>query len=909
MANFVESATLKLIDQATAPANRINAALRRLQATADSIGRNTTGLDNLKRKLDALNQASAKQLRVTADTTQAQRNLESLRRSMDALNRANKRAAISGLAASAIAANAKGGSPAAAAVAAALGGRQGTSKVADAIQRAQDNFIRDFERANGRAPSWVNPKLTGSQSTGGVAARFASAATTAGRVAASPLPDPATLGTIAKIAAAAAVYKVASIGVSGLLAEDDAKFRLRQSGNTEAEVARKLAFARELSTGPFRGVSAGQILDSSLEAANQAFNTTDVKAQMALVARNAQILAMTFKDTAKGAEEARQLSRVLNLAGVGLDPVKGQEFGDQIMKAIIAGGGDVTAQDTRRMLQQLKAARIGLSARGIGDLISLRDEGGRQGTADARMFIQELTRANLNKRDKALQIAAGFRDADGTTKLDVAKALKDNPIDFILDQIVPKLRKMGANLDDAAEVAAAGRKLGFGESAVTLLQQVTTQREQIEADRRSRRRVNLESALGDDTSIRGRMARLEAQVQNAAGVATEGLVAPAGRAMRGVEDRLAEITKRGGTPDTADIAAVAGGFALAMLPKLISEINPKDPMSVAALTLVGAGIALTTAASALLKFAGVDNPFNLGDGKTAAERATEARNAEIATLRARAEQIDQKIAKERRLPIEMRDSMIRERDAARAKITALEAEGNAAARVETERKLREKIGSPDRATSLANTALADRAEIDKQLARNLAELNSTGKGAPSEERKAELKEGIERLTRERNLANTLAEQALARSAEAAVLGALDRAQARIRRENGDAREPLAPAPRPQSGDEIRAPLLQNDTRADKLAEAFGLLGANNATLADRLQTAGDSINNATTALPAALVAAGAETGATIAGGLQSQASAIGNSIGAAAAAQLQGVTLNVTATAAPAANTGTQAPR
>ena len=891
MANYVESATLKLVDQTSGPANQINAALKRLHATARTLNTsariNVTapGLERVQQQLQRLSASASKPIRITTDTSQANRQLDNLRARLNRLNASNRAALASGALGTG---QYRGNAAIVAALAAAARNQSG--------KRELDAFMRNFRSANGRDPSWTGAAQTPLQ-------RLGRGAVATGQTIRPYAPIPsANISQIATaILGAAALTTVVRSIASGILTEDDAKLRLRLSGNTETQIAEKLAEARRLSTGQFRGVSAGNILDASLEAANQAITEADVGKQMALVARNAQILAAVFKDTEKGAQEARQLGRVLGRVGVGLDPVAGQNFSDQIIKAVIASGGDVTISEVRRMAQQLKSASIGITARGLSDLVSLRDEGGRQGTADARSFIQDTLRSNLNKRDKAAQIEAGIRDASGVTKTDVAKRLADNPVEFVFSDMIPKLRKLGANLDNAAEVSAGLRKIGYTEPAVTFGLQVVQQREQIEADRRSKRQANVEVALGDDTSIRGRMARLDAQLQNVAGIATEGLVAPAGRAAKVIEDRFADITKRGGF-DATDVSAVAGGFALAMLPKLVANAG-KDPMSVAALTLVGAGIALTTAAGALLKFAGFENPFTAAFDKTKEERAKDARDAKVAESEKRIADITAKLDKERRLPVEMRDALVREREQKRREVDDIRAVDRAATTAQNEAKLREKLGSPDKAQSDVKTASDNLKEITAQIKRNNDELADPKTSAA---RREDIKANLPKLEAEFN-ANRVAEmKLLERSASAAILAAIDAAKADPRRnpQSGDDLRLPKPAPVIGSGDELRAPLLQNDTRLDKLVEAFNLRANQETTGADRLSTVSASIKEASVAV--------GESGTTAANAITSGAAAAGAAYGSAAAAQISAAVANVSVTVNPQpvpANIGTQGPR
>ena len=102
MASFVESATLKVIDQATKPIQKINAELKKLQATAKSlksvkidIGVNTKSITDAVKQLDKLKSAikSIKDTKITirVDSSQvvtAQRRVNALAQSLRNLGRA-----------------------------------------------------------------------------------------------------------------------------------------------------------------------------------------------------------------------------------------------------------------------------------------------------------------------------------------------------------------------------------------------------------------------------------------------------------------------------------------------------------------------------------------------------------------------------------------------------------------------------------------------------------------------------------------------------------------------------------------------------------------------------------------------------------------------------------------------------
>ena len=933
MANYVESATLKLVDETSGKLDKINAAFKRLHATAAKpikLNINTAQLQRAADAAERINKSSTATARAQTKLVQAQAQAKAQQASL--AGQATAQAAQARM--QAIQARQ-------AAQQATLQARANNQAQALAL-RTQIAQTQTLNRVQSQSPL---ARTSGSRGNtrqspegfiaGALGTRILEREQRGrlGRVTAGGAASGLGMtGVIGMGLLGAALYKLAQSATQGIVAYDDANARLIQSGLTTTQAAERLNTATEISKDPrFRSISGAQLADSSLEVANQANSQRDARLQMENMARTSVILGTVFKDTARGAEETRQVFRALNLLGIGQDPVKSKAYADEAMRAIIAGGGDVTGQDFRRALQQLKAEGLELGPRAIGDLISMRDEGGRSSTADMRMFMSELTRSDLNKKDKALQAAAGFRDSSGVANQDVIRQFKEDPVSAILKTLLPRLQKAGVNIDDTTAVRAALQKQGLGQSASALPAKVITQREQFMADRMSRIAVDLESAL-DPTkqSLKTKTQAVNAQFQNMIAQATAGAVPVAGKAL----DFLSEKLAKGGQ---LDIGKDSQALMAAMQPGLLKALGDpaSSPMASAAITLMSGAQLLGSASSAIIgwfgggKTATNDNQSamsKLGPAPTAPSEGTAALAAQALGQ-----------TKEWKAGFFNTVSHKRQMDEDNAKIEAQNAKILEARKVlqDYNTKIAEYATKKEQATK-ADAAAAETSEKSASAAladkRRQLENQDVGTDAASAERlarqqrieqnraKALLEQ--ERETRKRHLEDITLNESVALQKRNMDLAKLNKVK--------------DPEQRQASKDVIEEEYQNKLDKARKLREKimelnraederlnydnprqgqtkFGLMdptkqatpeppvAANDTKFPDALSGFKTSVES--------FVGSGATVGATIAGALSAQASAIGSAIGSAAAGQLQGIQLSVTAQTTPAANTGTQGPR
>lgn len=881
MANFVESATLKIIDQASPKLARINSHLDKLASRKITISIDYRQAQRAAQVLKGLNTKVDESFKIH---TKAAQKLAAIDRAT-ARQRADDQIRV---------ANAHAQNKQAAQAQAAQ------ARLAAIQARAQAQATTQAAQAQARLSAATTPRATTTSATPRARAPLLSPV-------ANLLPSSGKLLTqtqgglgsglgLTNVVAAgvtgAIFYQLGKLItaniVKGVMDTSDVRAQLIQSGLTPQQTQARLNEAMQISKTPgLRSISGAQLAEASLEIANQALTYRDASEQMKILARNAVILGTTFKDTEKGAQEARQLGRALNLMGKSLDPVATLRYGDEALRAIIAGGGDVTAGDFRRSVQQMKAEGLNLSPQAIGDVISMRDEGGRNIIADLRMFMNELTRTNLNKKDKALQTAEGIRDEQGNANLGFVTQFKQDPVSAVLNKFMPKLLKAGVDLDNSTAVIAAFQKMGFGAQASTMPSRIITQRDQVMADRLARMRVDLDASLDPEKqSLRTKTASFAAQLQNQMSDTASPTAQKAGKALDILTNSLAT--------GTFDPAKQGQQILDAFAPQMMQAIaNPKDgPMAVAAFILQNAGGLLVSAANALIsKFGGGDKnpvaPTALQE-KLAKEEMTPVKGISLFDNTKRNEIIarNKEIAEAKRVVDEYNTALDRKK--------VLEREEAALSKVPgaTGHKLEEARDPED-------VAREKRIDARQQRDKREAAIRST-------QEKLKALDDMERaaaVDRDFGLKKAGGDQDEIDKAIQTYKNTLKKID-EVRKIIEDAQFKQPPM-ETKPGEFPLPPVNPNRVTPandpNSLTPAFSAGGE----LPQALQNFSATAN----AMPQALVAAGSETGASIAGGLQAQASAIGNSIGSAAASVLQGVTLNLTATAAPAANTGTQAPR
>ncbi|AZO15090.1 hypothetical protein EJ069_10325 [Mesorhizobium sp. M2A.F.Ca.ET.043.05.1.1] len=589
MANFVEQATLRLVDQSSGPIRKVNAELKKLFTTVNKLQSKTIKLDvNAKglnqattatRKLNAdLSKLAARRPRVNVNTTAAQQQINALKNAVNSLPKSRT-----------IRLNTSGNPN----VPQGAGGGNGS------VQRANNLF------ASRRADNdWV----------------------AAGRIIARSFV--ASMGfTLAQLTRNAT--KTAGQGIMSL---DDARALARVSGvdvgGLEASASRAAAGTKGVSIADIMAAAVEQQgqLQARLKAGTitQAEYNRQLDATTTQIAKSTQIYGTLQGDFKGGAEQARQVLKALDLTTSSNDPVKNlqkrQAMTDAIMKSQIAVGGDVDAADIKRKLQQLgPVAAQSLTPRGMQVLIHSMDEAGASAAANIRSSFRDLTRGDLNKKDKQRQIAAGLRDKNGKTVF-TDEQLGD-PLAMAADVIIPKLRAMGTNLDSTTAVMAAlDDQLGFTTKGAQLFASIIPQIAQKEQELTRANTVDPNKILGDQSTLRANLAEINTAFQDAVGKVASSTQAL--DLMKGAAATTGEVLtslSKGELPSGKDAIAAAGGLAaLGITSAIAATLDPATaPLGTAALALDGSAAALTASAAALTGAAGVNAATGLATGAAA----------------------------------------------------------------------------------------------------------------------------------------------------------------------------------------------------------------------------------------------------------------------------------------------------
>ncbi len=445
---------------------------------------------------------------------------------------------------------------------------------------------------------------------------------------------------------------VAETGRATISAED-AQTRVRQAGFNEIDTAKFVALSRDVQE-QFPQVPAAEILNASVEqlstlkAANA--TTAQYKSAMERVARNAQTLAVTYKDAVQGAEGARQLERLSQALGADIDEKKINAIQQAAVRATIASGGEMGINEAVRAIQQLgPTIAKSMNPQAITDLLLVRDEGGRQSTAEFRMAIQDLIRGSLNESDKAAMTRLGLRGKGGASLGDVANEASANLVDFTANRIMPILEKAGLTDASSAEIGAfLDDMAGFTTTGARALADIATslRNGDIQRGRQAARRADLNPQLAANT-FRGATQALLASFDTAAARNLDKLgpifaaeISPVAQAL----DKAGKQAEQGNFAKAADTMLKAGTDILAgpagkvlsgiaLLEGTKTFLTATDPLTKAA------GL-LSVAGSALIQAAGM-----FGDGESKASATAQGiaalREQRIARVDALAENKDE----------------------------------------------------------------------------------------------------------------------------------------------------------------------------------------------------------------------------------------------------------------------------
>lgn len=617
MVEYVEKATLRIVDQATKPARKINKEILRVMKTAEKLERQGKKLGAIKIGLQGVERATG-QVERLADSLRKIPRSKTVNVNVKIANAKPVEAQIKRL---------RGQKPISILVT--MPGLKST--LADA--RALNQTLASLQKRtgikipvglSGQGANGARPATGGNgggQVPGGFGANFKNQF------------DPANAG---RLSGRSVVFNLSGelyiaarqVAITGALAPislDDARARVRISGRNEGEAAILEGLAEDMSR-RFQAVPAAELLGASGEFTgrfgefvNPETGAVDddivrrIEASFERFARNAQILsaALPNVNAQQAADSARIIETTIQQAGLASSPEQASEFANAGISAIIASGGDLSPADLKRTLQQIPQLRAGITPESFLQIALARDEGGRRSTGEFDQLASDLIRGNLNDDDKQRQIEAGFRDTEGNSL--VFDQYQNNILDFVEGQVIPRLEKANVDLNDAGAIRSfLDNELGLSkQGGISSLSGLVINIDEIRAEEARAQAANPQFAI-DNPTVRQQGQAVSAQFQNVAAQILEPLLPVVNSGLDDLSDGLAAVAA--GEATTGQKAAVgAGVIGLGIAASAQALLNPATrPLGAAALALTSSATALATSAAALTASAAVTGLGGLG---------------------------------------------------------------------------------------------------------------------------------------------------------------------------------------------------------------------------------------------------------------------------------------------------------
>lgn len=425
--SFVESATLKIIDQSTRPLANIQRsvtslfnAVNRLNGRRIRLQVDTRSLDTLERRLGRL-QTTARGIRIDTSGIQS------------AITQANQLAAAMQRAAQAARQIGQVRMPAGAVAGAAP--YYGSASPAYPPRSMAERFHRNLQT---------------------VPPRYAAYETTR------------------------AGHAVVRQGGAGML-EGNTQRMLLEAQNIPAPVRKLIIDEAARAAGKFRLISDANMMEIGRTAYGNLKDPKSAGQVMDTMGRSAQLMALNYKSAEKGTEAARQFYRAADVAGVADDPEKLEKFIRGMSVRTLISGPDINAMQAATSIARGGGVRVfgGMNEQSIGDMITLVDEMKGQASQNVRTFYRELTAPNLAKENQGMMKRYGLRNSDGSTA-DQALLQRD-PFEWTMARVKAKIiapKSQGglgidytSIADDAERGAVIGNavgKMGFLDSGSRL---------------------------------------------------------------------------------------------------------------------------------------------------------------------------------------------------------------------------------------------------------------------------------------------------------------------------------------------------------------------------------------------------------------------------------------------------------
>lgn len=407
--------------------------------------------------------------------------------------------------------------------------------------------------------------------------------------------------------------------------------KIAEAGNRKLTALESLA--KSDSTRPGSLVNEGQRLYNLIDAQTNIPPGADPYSYFKTVSRRMDMATKVFglvdRDMASAAESTKTLERALSAIDRQGSSAADRAVFEGILKTKLQSGEGLKPDTIVNMMQQFQGLAKGFDANAIADALNIREEGGRQSTASFRQLITEATKGSIGELTKegeikglgitkgALekQISLGWRDATtGMTLKPVADAFGKNFFDATEKYIAPLVKLTGK--ETTAEIASRVQQAtGFTQEGSKAAADVLFSRQRVLQQRREREGIDLNSVMKVET-LRTSISKLDAAFSTLAQKAITPMV-PTIQA--GVDEFAGQLQRlSAGTSTTEDLLKMTRTGALLGTTASLAGLATGDA---ATRPLFLAGAALSSSAgllsSAALLLMGDKAP------KTPAQKAAE----------------------------------------------------------------------------------------------------------------------------------------------------------------------------------------------------------------------------------------------------------------------------------------------
>ena len=609
MASFVESATLKVIDQSTGPINKINAALKSLQATAKSLNKSTridtgqlnkatAGLNSLKTAAKAATASANIKYNVnTAALKTAYTAVTNLNRTVGALRTASTVRII---------ANTSG-----------LAQAQNQINRLRASARAPIALAIRGLNALGPVPPGAGGVLGTRGSALGGAGGFLknTASYIAGQIGYQLIHS---IGHEAKeslfqagIAKTSMDLKPAGMTAGAQSAINAIQQSQRQSGLVWANRAEtEKLYADSLS------ITAGGGPEEATHLIQQAQSLARLGSSVGQTREQAMEGALDF---IRAAEQTGAIYSKNKMGEVKYDPKKAEDTFNTMRQLQSYIGASFTGQKWKSLMQSAGVSKYGMSSKGLMTLAFLGQEMGTRAATGIDTALKNLTGNVLTKQKKERLAQLGLLDPEmvkgkGSLKDLVTKGATDEEslrgymLGWMHDKVFPAMEKLGLDLNKPGDAQKMASLITSGKGSPTLAALIT-QFGNLEKDIRFAEQIPGSKEDIDKVTKQSPKVMWEAMEGGIQDVLGQGLLqlapvmTPAVEKVSGTMSKLADDIAAGKSGFDIGKTMMAGGGALLGV-GLMNGIRAMTSTDPATRALGGAAFALDSAAGLLLAAAG-----------------------------------------------------------------------------------------------------------------------------------------------------------------------------------------------------------------------------------------------------------------------------------------------------------------